>query len=139
MSTEDTTKFDEARAYAAAMRRMHLWVGADIIDSLVEESEKLRQAARLSRSIADEYSAERDALRAENEELRSGWVQAKYTDWKVAARKPGNDTWQSTGTIRNDEPLARKRLRLHRDMGTQPILYKRSVRVIECPWVEVSE
>lgn len=65
MSTEDTTKFDEARAYAAAMRRMHLWVGADIIDSLVEENEKLRQAARLSRSIADEYSAERDALRAQ--------------------------------------------------------------------------
>lgn len=66
-------------------------------------------------------------------------IQAEYTDWKVTARKPGNDTWESTGTIRNDEPLARERCRLHQDMGTAPILYRRTVLVIEGPWVEVTD
>lgn len=80
-----------------------------------------------------------EALNRENEELRAGWVQAKYTDWKVVVRKPDIGTWESTGTVRNDEPFARERFALHLSMGTQPILYKRAVRVIEGPWVEVTD
>jgi hypothetical protein len=87
----------------------------------------------------DALRAENTKLRAELEAMTTGHVSARYIDWKVTARKPGNDTWESTGTIRNDEPLAKRRLQIHRDMGTFPILYRRFVRVIEGPWVEVKD
>lgn len=61
MSAEDTAKLiAQARRFATS----------ETLAELVSENEKLRDAARLSRSIADEYSAERDALRTENDKLR---------------------------------------------------------------------
>lgn len=122
-------------AYAHGKDRLenrYLLALADAVESLVAENADLvRTQCDATHTTLRELKAERDALRAQLDAM------GRF-DRKVAARKPGTDTWESTGTIRNDEPLARLRLRLHRDMGTDPILYQRSVKVIEGPWVEVS-
>lgn len=60
MSTEDTTKLDEARAYTDAMRRTNQEIGAHVIDAaldaLAAENEKLRSAENLLAMNAHQMS-----------------------------------------------------------------------------------